>query len=427
MSAPLAPRDPSTILRDHSRRLDAVERLVLRQRVTTPTSSGDFIRQGGGFTMDFESPLDNANFDFEVGSGDSYFNFYVADEGADMGSSQLYLFASDDANEYGAVSILTNAFYSPTSVRGIVSVESNDHLVEMRIDGSDSTDSCGYISIGPSTSTPPSSGTVVRIFVTNVAGVRKLWALFPGGEQRLLADEAAAGFTTEDIQDIVGGFFGDTASIDVTYDDAGNAITAAVSVEWMQDAIASFLIDTGTIDVVYDDAGNAIHFDVLGGSSNIDDGTATGQMAYWDDTGGSWVPATDLFYDQSSSTFSQTTGGVIQSIDADDYFAMLLVDGGSPTLDLYGEDGATSYAEVIAQAYGGRNASIGLFTPSGDAAFLVSDEDEAANYLQLNESTASPNAPAAGRVKVFSRVVAGKTELCARFNSGAVQVIKTEP
>lgn len=39
----------------------------------------------------------------------------------------------------------------------------------------------------------------------------------------------AAGMTTEQVQDIVGAFFGDTSAIDVTYDDGGNAISATVA------------------------------------------------------------------------------------------------------------------------------------------------------------------------------------------------------
>lgn len=49
-------------------------------------------------------------------------------------------------------------------------------------------------------------------------------------------------------------------------------------------------------------------------------------------------------------------------------------------------------------------------------------------YLWLTESAADPAAPGTNTVRIFSKDNgAGKTQLCARFNTGAVQVIATEP
>lgn len=48
--------------------------------------------------------------------------------------------------------------------------------------------------------------------------------------------ELGGGLTTEQVQDIVGAFFGDTADLDVTYDDAGNAIGAVIKAGVITDA-----------------------------------------------------------------------------------------------------------------------------------------------------------------------------------------------
>jgi hypothetical protein len=48
-------------------------------------------------------------------------------------------------------------------------------------------------------------------------------------------------------------------------------------------------------------------------------------------------------------------------------------------------------------------------------------------WYELTE-VATPLAPSANRARLFARVNgSGKTQLCVRFQSGAVQVIKTEP
>jgi len=47
-------------------------------------------------------------------------------------------------------------------------------------------------------------------------------------------------------------------------------------------------------------------------------------------------------------------------------------------------------------------------------------------YYELAEIT-TPNAPAANQLRLFARDSGGKTQLCVRFNTGAVQVIKTQP
>lgn len=49
-------------------------------------------------------------------------------------------------------------------------------------------------------------------------------------------------------------------------------------------------------------------------------------------------------------------------------------------------------------------------------------------YLELDELAASPAAPAANKVRLFSKDSgAGKTQVCARFPTGAVVVLGVEP
>lgn len=50
------------------------------------------------------------------------------------------------------------------------------------------------------------------------------------------------------------------------------------------------------------------------------------------------------------------------------------------------------------------------------------------SFLQMQELDTDPPAPTANRVRLYARDNgAGKTQLCARFATGAVQVIATEP
>jgi len=49
-------------------------------------------------------------------------------------------------------------------------------------------------------------------------------------------------------------------------------------------------------------------------------------------------------------------------------------------------------------------------------------------YLELDELATSPAAPAANKVRLFSKDSgAGKTQICARFPTGAVVVLGVEP
>lgn len=50
-----------------------------------------------------------------------------------------------------------------------------------------------------------------------------------------------------------------------------------------------------------------------------------------------------------------------------------------------------------------------------------------AGFLSLLEQSADPGAPNNARARLFARDVAGKTQVCARFATGAVQVIAAEP
>jgi hypothetical protein len=48
-------------------------------------------------------------------------------------------------------------------------------------------------------------------------------------------------------------------------------------------------------------------------------------------------------------------------------------------------------------------------------------------FVEARQQSSDPFPPIAGAARLFSRVVGGKTELCCRFNTGAIQVVATEP
>lgn len=94
---------------------------------------------------------------------------------------------------------------------------------------------------------------------------------------------------------------------------------------------------------------------------------------------------------------------------------------------------------AIQSAIGPSQAFLSMFTETGNSAFMTVQDDgdtflslskggTGVSYLQMNESSSDPTAPSINNVKVFTRDNgAGKTQLCARFNTGAVQVIATQP
>lgn len=66
-------------------------------------------------------------------------------------------------------------------------------------------------------------------------------------------------FTAEDAQDAVGGILLDSSSIDFTYDDAANTITAVVITEAIQDIVGALIAASdATLTVTYNDAGNTL-------------------------------------------------------------------------------------------------------------------------------------------------------------------------
>jgi hypothetical protein len=73
----------------------------------------------------------------------------------------------------------------------------------------------------------------------------------------------AGGLTQEQVEDYVGALIQDSATLDVTYNDVGNAVTIEVITEALQDAIAALFADSTTVDVIYNDAGNFITAEVL--------------------------------------------------------------------------------------------------------------------------------------------------------------------
>jgi hypothetical protein len=65
-------------------------------------------------------------------------------------------------------------------------------------------------------------------------------------------------------------------------------------------------------------------------------------------------------------------------------------------------------------------------SPTGYAGYFVGNV-YTSTFVEMTEISA-PAAPGANKARLFLKVNGlGKTQLCVRFQSGAVQVIKTEP
>jgi hypothetical protein len=67
--------------------------------------------------------------------------------------------------------------------------------------------------------------------------------------------------------------------------------------------------------------------------------------------------------------------------------------------------------------------------PTGTPLFQVGATGNVAlnGFIELNEQSGDPAAPSANHVRLYIKDVSGKTQLCARFNTGAVQVLATQP
>lgn len=81
------------------------------------------------------------------------------------------------------------------------------------------------------------------------------------------ADQATAratlGVSDENIQDMIGAFWVDSSSVDVTYNDAGNSISAAVIDEYIQDIVGAQAVDSATIDFTYNDGAGTLSAAVI--------------------------------------------------------------------------------------------------------------------------------------------------------------------
>ncbi len=83
--------------------------------------------------------------------------------------------------------------------------------------------------------------------------------------------------------------------------------------------------------------------------------------------------------------------------------------------------GGDTYMLRTAAARVGFGTGLGLLLGSPDAQID-------ARYVGLNEASGDPSAPAANGAVVYTKDNgAGKTQLCVRFATGAVQVIATQP
>ncbi|MDQ5975402.1 MAG: LamG protein, partial [Actinomycetota bacterium] len=83
--------------------------------------------------------------------------------------------------------------------------------------------------------------------------------------------------------------------------------------------------------------------------------------------------------------------------------------------------GGDTYMLRTAAARVGFGTGLGLLLGSPDAQID-------ARYVGLNEASGDPSAPAANGAVVYTKDNgAGKTQLCVRFATGAIQVIATQP
>jgi hypothetical protein len=110
--------------------------------------------------------------------------------------------------------------------------------------------------------------------------------------------------------------------------------------------------------------------------------------------------------------------------------------GASGTLEAVGK-GATApegMLELIAKTYNGvagsglASVTITLETATGVITITGGRINLGTTFLELAEQSSDPAAPGLNRGRLYTRDNgAGKTQLCVRFNTGAVQVLATEP
>lgn len=120
-------------------------------------------------------------------------------------------------------------------------------------------------------------------------------------------------YDAETMQDAIGSFWADSSSIDITYNDAGNSISAAVIDEYIQDLVGAMLTDGNGIDLVYTDA------------SGIFSAALTTLGADWD-FGTSFNPIGNSIAARSSSGFRVEDDGGNAGV--------IVADGGETTIGL---------------------------------------------------------------------------------------------
>jgi hypothetical protein len=110
--------------------------------------------------------------------------------------------------------------------------------------------------------------------------------------------------------------------------------------------------------------------------------------------------------------------------------------GTTATMEIRGKDGTSpeGYAELVAITTDGEVHSgvasvvISLDTTNGVIEFTGAVRMRMGQtYIEMTEQDADPDAPGASRCRLFTRDNGGKTELCARFPSGAIQQVAIEP
>lgn len=84
------------------------------------------------------------------------------------------------------------------------------------------------------------------------------------------------------------------------------------------------------------------------------------------------------------------------------------------------------YFEGPEKVYVGGNLGINQKTPASK--LHIGNDENNTGYITMEELSADASAPAANKAALFVRDNgSGKTQLCVRFNTGAIQVIATQP
>jgi hypothetical protein len=217
---------------------------------------------------------------------------------------------------------------------------------------------------------------------------------------------------TEAAQDAIGGALTDTATVDLTYDDAGNTISAAVLDsptlqgqnsayhlsranhtgtqlastisdfnEAAQDAVGGILTDTATLDFTYDDAGNTISAAVLD-SPTLQGQNSAYHLSRTNHTGTQLASTISNFNSAADARIAAAVGVSVQAYD----------------IELDALATTTSAADKVPYFTGSGTATTATLTSTGRS--LIDDTSIQAMRKTLGIDTLLPGAASQGLIAV---------------------------